>query len=228
LHNTLRMKRIGFFALMLTSLLGCGSSQRSPNDDATGPGTDGIDGGRAGAGGGSGGSGGAKADAFSDGFSNACGQIPTLDRSCAVDADCMAVMHTINCCGTGVWMGIRTTDTQRFASLEAACDSGYPPCGCGTSPPTTDDGSTVAFGNSGASVACQGGQCRTFSKACGQPCGDGRSCVTCMSPNAGATSVCALRCTNQTVCTEGGRTNCEFGLSNRGICVDPALTCRTF
>ena len=212
---------------------GCGSS--SPQGDAgstagqggagagsggvSGGGHSGVDAGAAGAGGRP--DGGTK-DAL-DASVSACAQVAAVDQSCTVDTDCLAVMHTTSCCGSAVWMGIRSSEQQHFAALEGACDRTYPACGCAAGPPQTDDGSFVPFGGM-ATVSCQGGTCKTFSKACGHPCDSGRSCVTCMSPDAGATSVCSLQCTKDTTCTESNRTKCQFVFSS-GICVDPTMAC---
>jgi hypothetical protein len=149
------------FASLLTAL-GCGST---------------LGGGPDGGGGGAGGS-------------TACQQIATLDQSCATDADCVAVLHTTSCCGSASWLGLRATESQRFSTLESACDRTYPACGCAAGPPTTDDGSALAFGGT-AAVSCQAGVCRTFSGACGHPCEAGRSCLDCGSGTV--PSICSLR-----------------------------------
>ena len=156
------------------------------------------------------------------GGATACQQVDALDRSCTTNADCVAVAHTINCCGTGVWIGLRATEAQRFATLESACDASYPRCGCPLLAPTTDDGSTVNDADT-VSVSCQGGACKTFAKACGQPCGAGRSCLTCGAPDAGV-SVCSLRCTFDKDCNETAYPTCQFG-SDRGICTASSLAC---
>jgi hypothetical protein len=157
-------------------------------------------------------------DGGDSGGTSACQQIAALDQSCSKDADCIAVAHTTSCCGSASWMGLRTTESSRFASLESACDASYPRCGCAAGPPVTDDGSTVAFGAT-AAVSCQAGVCKTFSAACGQSCGSGQSCLTC-----GQVSVCSLRCTNDTACTASPYTKCTFGFSG-GLCTDPGQAC---
>jgi hypothetical protein len=158
---------------------------------------------------------------------SACSLATMVDRSCSTDADCVAVTHTTSCCGSAVWMGIRSTEQQRFSTLETACDGSYPRCGCAAGPPQTDDGSIVNFGSGKAGVSCQGGICKTFSKACGHPCEAGRSCTTCMAPDAGAASFCTLRCMNDMTCTEPGLTRCQFTFAS-GICVDPTKACGGF
>jgi len=154
--------------------------------------------------------------------SSACQQVETLDRSCAKDKDCVTVAHTTNCCGAGVWLGLRSTEAQAFATLESACDLSYPRCGCAAGAPTTDDGSAV-WRESGASVSCQSGTCKTFATGCGQPCGPGRSCLTCGTGDAGV-SVCSLQCSRDTSCTEAGYPTCQSGLGS-GICAPANLSC---
>jgi hypothetical protein len=188
-----------------------------------GTGHAGSDGGAAGAGGST--DGGAK-DA-TDAAANPCSFVPTIDRSCTVDADCLAFTHTTNCCGSAVWVGVHASEKDRFAALEAACDRTYPACGCASGPPTTDDGSIVRFGSTAAGVSCQGGTCKTFSKACGHPCDAGRSCTSCMTPDAGSTSFCTLQCKGDTMCTEPGRGRCLLSFAN-GVCVDPNMACGIF
>ena len=124
--------------------------------------------------------------------------------------------------------GSRTGSSEKvhYTALESACDRTYPACGCAAGPPVTDDGSVALFGGM-AGVSCQAGMCKTFSKACGQPCGAGRSCVTCMMPDAGATSACSLQCMKDTDCTEPGRTKCQF-TSSTGVCTDSTMACGLF
>jgi hypothetical protein len=155
------------------------------------------------------------------GGSAACQQIATLDQTCTTDGDCVAVLHTTSCCGSASWLGLRATESQRFATLESACDRTYPACGCAAGAPTTDDGSTIAFGGS-AAVTCQGGVCKTYSPACGQPCAAGKSCLSCGQDAGSAT--CSLRCTSDTSCTEAPYTTCQFGFGG-GVCTDPGRIC---
>jgi hypothetical protein len=193
-----------------------GSGAVGTGHAGAGGGTAGAGGGRAGAGGGTGGAAG----------SAACPQVPMLDRSCAVDGDCLAVTHTTNCCGSAIWLGIRSSEKTKYGTLESACDASYPGCGCAAGPPTTDDGSVVPFGGM-AGVSCQAGMCKTFSKACGRACDTGRSCSTCMAPDAGATSACSLHCMKDTDCTEPKRTKCQVSFAG-GVCVDPTMACGPF
>lgn len=156
------------------------------------------------------------------GGATACQQVGTLDRSCTKDVDCVAVVHRINCCGAAVWLGLRSTEAQPFATLESTCDASYPACGCASGPPTTDDGSTVMYGGA-VSASCQGGICKTFATACGQPCETGKSCLTCGAQDAGV-SVCSLRCSADTSCTDSAYPRCQFGIGS-GICAASNLAC---
>lgn len=201
---------------------GAGGRGEAGSGGAAGSGQAGVGGGAADAGG----VGDAGTKDASDASGNACSQVTTVDRSCMVDADCLAVTHTTNCCGSAVWLGIRTSEKQRFATLESACDRTYPACGCAAGPPVTDDGSIVQFGGT-AGVSCQAGTCKTFSKACGHPCAATRNCSTCMAPDAGTTSSCSLRCMKDTDCTEPGRTKCQFVFAG-GTCIDATLACGAF
>lgn len=188
-------------------------------------GASGAGGGHAGAGGASGAGGGhaGAGGASGAGGGNACALPMTVDSSCNLDADCVAVTHTTNCCGAAVWLGIRATEKPRFDTLEAACDKTYPGCGCASGPPETDDGSVVPFGSM-PGVICQAGTCKTFSKACGHLCPAGRSCTTCMGTDAGATSYCTLRCTAGVTCSEPNYTKCQVSFSS-ATCVDPTRAC---
>jgi hypothetical protein len=156
------------------------------------------------------------------GSTAACQQVATLDRSCGTNSDCVAVLHRIDCCGATVWLGVRSTESQKFAVIESMCDASYPHCGCGAGPPTTDDGSTLTPGG-GVSVSCQAGTCKTFAAACGQPCSAGRGCVPCVGQDASA-AFCTLRCTSDTGCTEAAYPTCQFTIGG-GFCGATNLAC---
>src|SRR5262249_11046474 len=136
-----------------TSLSACGGGV------SVGAGASGSGGSGAAASGTGGGAGGGKTD---------CERVEMLDRSCTATPDCIAVLHTTDCCGSASWIGIRSTDKARFTGLESVCDASYPGCGCASGAPTTDDGSSLGFGTT-AGVICAAGVCSTFSPACGGP-----------------------------------------------------------
>lgn len=200
---------------------GGGGSTRldgGPVDAPTSGGGAGSGGMSSGGAGGSGTGGTATVDA---GGAAACQEINTLDQSCLVDSDCLAVLHTTSCCGSSVWLGINKAGAQEFSTLETACDASYPRCGCASGVPTASDGSSIAFGTT-AGVTCQGGLCKTYASACGHPCETGRSCITCGVADGG-TSVCTLRCPDGTGCTEAAYSKCQSSM-NGSICVSPDLT----
>jgi hypothetical protein len=191
------------------------STGGTPTGGAAGTGTGGTHtGGAGGAGTGGTATGGA-------GGSAACQQVGTLDPSCLVDSDCVAVRHTTNCCGASVWLGINKAGAQMFSTLEAACDASYPRCGCAAGMPTASDGSSISFADT-AAVTCQGSVCKTYASACGHPCETGRSCMTCGVPDGGV-SVCTLHCPSGTECTEAPYSKCQSSM-NGSICVPPDIT----
>jgi hypothetical protein len=160
------------------------------------------------------------------GGASACAQAASTDRSCTTDADCVLVLHTTNCCGSAVWMGIRSTAQPRFQTLEAACDRSYPACGCAAFGSTTDDGSLIGLGGNTSTrvgVTCDAGTCRTFAEACAHLCAAGRSCATCTVAGK-TTGTCALHCMAAKDCTEAPATTCTFW-TPAGLCVDPAAMC---
>ena len=86
---------------------------------------------------------------------------PSFDRGCTVAADCAIVMHQTTCCGDERVMGIAASESTRFASAEAICESQYPGCGCAAGPPIADDGSMPSGLHTTAVVLCLGGECTT-------------------------------------------------------------------
>jgi pilus assembly protein FimV len=156
------------------------------------------------------------------GGSSACNGATRVDDSCSGDSDCVAVLHTTNCCGAAIWIGIRTTARSRFASLENACDASYPPCNCAPAPPpVAADGSVIPVGTT-AGAECAAGVCKTFAPACGGSCDSGRSCLTC--PTRSPKTTCSLRCMTDSDCTSGVYARCRLGPSG-GICVPSNSTC---
>src|SRR5215831_19683251 len=170
------MNRIALLAALVAA--GCGS---------TTTGTGGTGGGGGGTGrGGAGGAAGA----------TACAEATALDRSCASDGDCVAVVHETNCCGGLAWIGIRKTQQAAFTALEAQCQASYPGCGCFDGRDGADDGSRIPA-NGMAAASCQAGTCKTYAPACGHICPSGSSCQTCtdLATNT-MTSACAPQCTD--------------------------------
>ncbi|MBX7099705.1 MAG: hypothetical protein K1X89_18455 [Myxococcaceae bacterium] len=83
-----------------------------------------------------------------------------FDRSCLADADCAAVTHETDCCGTVQISGISRHAVQSFQSLESDCATKQARCACATSPSQTDDGSVLTPGRQVA-LSCVHGQCFT-------------------------------------------------------------------
>ena len=70
------------------------------------------------------------------------------------------MLHTIDCCGTEVAWGIRTSAVAAFEEAEAVCDAQYPQCDCAPMPTLAEDGQTV-MDASQLAVACTMGACMT-------------------------------------------------------------------
>ena len=88
-----------------------------------------------------------------------------------------------NCCGQVQFIGFRNSVKTQFQTLEAQCDLTYPLCGCPARQPTADDGSRLRFTDQ-AGVTCLQGKCTTFVPDCGQPCGAGTTCFSCIESPA--------------------------------------------
>jgi len=84
--------------------------------------------------------------------------LPSFDRGCSADADCIVAVHQINCCGTEIATGLNHSERAAFDSFEAACVVTYPGCGCASLETMADDG-TTGWGD--ASVSCVVGTCTT-------------------------------------------------------------------
>jgi hypothetical protein len=157
--------------------------------------------------------------------SKACGQATEVRRACVDDSDCVAVLHVTDCCGSGVWVGIRASAVTSFDTLEAACERSYSQCACAARAPTTDDGSIVRLGGQAAVAAsCQAGVCKSFAAACGQACGAGKSCTTC-DLHGTTTALCARRCSKSSDCQGGAETACDT-IAGVKLCVAPQAVCR--
>jgi hypothetical protein len=168
------------------------------------------------------------ADADGPGTSDAgsaCQMIATLDRSCTAEADCVAVRHVSNCCGQQTFIGIRASESARFQSLEATCDSTYPVCRCGVGPPTADDGSALAFAGAQPGVTCLRGRCTTFASACGHVCESGTSCFTC-SDHVRDYAACSSRCNSATECKDPTLSTCQDSPTGK-FCAAASASCNT-
>jgi hypothetical protein len=89
------------------------------------------------------------------------GVFPTFDKSCSGVAECAIAIHTTDCCGNSVALGINVAETEAFAAAEAICDMQYPACGCPSGPTMAEDGQPV-LDPMGLAVDCLEGLCTTF------------------------------------------------------------------
>ena len=120
--------------------------------------------------GGAGGAGGASAGGGSAGTGGSSSGVdchltkpsafPTFDRTCNAAGDCTAVVHRVDCCGTLVITGIKSSELARFNAAEQLCDPEYPACGCHQSPTMTDTGQTAT--STSEPVECLTGMCTTY------------------------------------------------------------------
>lgn len=75
-------------------------------------------------------------------------------KSCHFDNDCTFAIHSTNCCGSFVYVGIAKARLAEFELCESAWASHFPPCGCASGPPKTEDGKEVPWNSdAGAYVA---------------------------------------------------------------------------
>jgi len=69
-----------------------------------------------------------------------------LRRDCAVDADCVAVRHRLDCCGSYTQLGIRADARDGFDTAEAACEPTVAMCRCMSRPDVASDGTYMEEG----------------------------------------------------------------------------------
>ncbi len=222
-----------------TGSAGTGGSMGSGGSDGGRGGAGGSVGGRGGAGGtggsagtggiaGTSGSGGSTGGGGAGGMASACQAILALDRSCTVAADCVAAAHVTNCCGQLQIIGFNSSEMTRFQTLEAQC---YPPphtCDCPVVPPNADDGSRLRS-KAEAAVACWQGKCTTFQPDCGQPCGAGTTCFSCVNHLA-MFAACTTRCTDSSMCADPTLPLCQMGSSGNTVgqfCTTAGVQCDT-
>jgi hypothetical protein len=216
-----------------------GSTGSAGSTGAAGSGTAGTTG-TGGSGGGSGGSNGGAAGAGrggstggggAGGTTSPCQAVLALDRSCTTTADCFAGAHTSNCCGQVQFIGFRNSVKTQLQTLEAQCDATYPACGCAAGQPTADDGSRLRFGAqaSQAGVTCLQGKCTTFVPDCGQPCGAGTTCFSCISKPT-MFAACTTMCTDSNACLDPALPLCQMGTSGNTsgkFCTASNVACDT-
>jgi hypothetical protein len=109
------------------------------------------------------------------------------------------------------FVGFNNSAKTEFQTLEAQCDATYPACGCAAQQPMADDGSRLRF-NGQAGVTCLQGKCTTYVPDCGQPCGAGTTCFTCISHNINF-AACTTMCSDGNACLDPTLPRCQMGSS---------------
>jgi hypothetical protein len=109
---------------------------------------------------------------------------PEFDRTCETPADCVAVAHQTDCCGTQLVIGISQSEQAAFDAAEAICSRQYPPCGCAAQGTAVEDGTLIDFDwRSQVELTCEAGSCRAKYTGTSFACG-------------------ALRCIEQQLCAQ--------------------------
>lgn len=90
-----------------------------------------------------------------------CSVEPSPARACVDTSECTMLFHYADCCGTGVWSGMRLEAAEGFATHVAACDPLLPACGCAARPTLADDGTDESQPGASLHVACTAGLCTT-------------------------------------------------------------------
>jgi hypothetical protein len=185
--------------------------------------------GRGGAAGNAGSGGGGSTDSGgAGGTTSPCQAVLALDRSCSTASDCFAGKHVSNCCGQAQFIGFNNSEKAAFQTLEAQCDATYPACGCAAGQPTADDGSGLRL-TTQAGVTCLQGKCTTFVPDCGQPCGAGTTCFSCVS-HLQNFAACTTMCTDSTACSDPTLPLCQMGSSGNTsgtFCTAANIRCDT-
>jgi hypothetical protein len=87
-------------------------------------------------------------------------QFPSFDKSCIDADDCAAVIHTTDCCGNSIAIGINVAEVANFDAAELICDAQYPACGCPAGPTIAEDGNPILDPND-IFVSCANNGCMT-------------------------------------------------------------------
>lgn len=87
--------------------------------------------------------------------------VSQFDKNCQQAGDCVRVSLGLDCCGTTLYAGIRSTEETRFNDAWSECSGQLEQCECAIQPPHAEDGnSTTNYQN--IQVDCQQGSCTTF------------------------------------------------------------------
>ena len=100
---------------------------------------------------------------------DASGQLDASLKTCKSDTDCVIEQEQTDCCGTILYVGVRTASAAAFDACEAAWVAHFPPCGCASNQTRTEDGKTTTIGGDAGApqVHCtdftmNGGICMTY------------------------------------------------------------------
>lgn len=140
---------------------------------------------------------------------------PAQDRTCTNGADCVAVLHQSDCCGTVVAIGISGTQRSRFDADERACRATYQQCMCAPRQLATDDGSRLRD-QAEVAVSCTEGLCTTYRAGCMGPCASGTNCFDCPD-GPQKRFLCSHTCNTDTDCREMSQSTC-ISLLNGPFC----------
>jgi hypothetical protein len=90
-----------------------------------------------------------------------CEDVAGIDRTCVDDTDCVTRMHRADCCGSVVWIGLRSDEAARFDAAEADC-AAQASCECLAQETTAETGEPAP---TSANVSCARGRCRAWVSA---------------------------------------------------------------
>jgi hypothetical protein len=131
-------------------------------------------------------------------------------KSCSVDTDCAKIRYTRDCCGTNVWVAVRSDRmNDMVACLETRPE--FPACGCASFADTVEDGRVVNGSGDDVVARCVANQCQSRVKArtCGlaspTTCTENQLCVayeTTIGPSSTTEYACVTNpCTGTPNCT---------------------------
>ncbi len=95
----------------------------------------------------------------------------SLDKSCETEADCIAVLHTTDCCGSGMIMGINADAEATFRAAEMQC-APLPVCDCAPQDTALEDGTRIPYGEASYVIACSGNTCQSAYPGTAFTCGE--------------------------------------------------------
>jgi hypothetical protein len=100
---------------------------------------------------------------------SASGQLDGSLKTCQSDTDCVIEQEQTDCCGTILYVGVRSASAGMFDACEAAWVAHFPGCGCDSNKTTTEDGKTTSpdVDGGGPEVHCtdftmSSGVCMTY------------------------------------------------------------------